>query len=123
MQEDTLPVPDATQGNFVDLLDTKLQYPGPSRPSKRHRVRNNLPGTINFCPLIRRTETLDHFINMNLPEKAMQSIGKVHPDILMRAAAFLLLKDSKASYTIEGESPPRVERTSTEDLGPDGDPY
>jgi len=40
------------------------------------------------------------------------TIGKVHPDLLSRAAAFLLLKDSKASYAIEGETPPenRAER-------------
>jgi Fic family protein len=43
---------------------------------------------------------------------AKDAIGKVHPDLLSRAAAFLLLKDSKASYAIEGETPPenRAER-------------
>ena len=42
----------------------------------------------------------------------MQILGKVHKDLLSRAAAFLLLKDSKASYAIEGERPPhnRAER-------------
>jgi Fic family protein len=42
----------------------------------------------------------------------MENIGRTHPDLLSRAAAFLLLKDSKASYTIEGETPPhsRIER-------------
>ena len=39
-------------------------------------------------------------------------MGQIHSDLLGRAAAFLLLKDSKASYTIEGKSPPhnRIER-------------
>lgn len=48
----------------------------------------------------------------NLDEKVRQSLGEVHPDVLARAAAFLLLKDSKASYAIEGERPPhnRTER-------------
>lgn len=32
-------------------------------------------------------------------------IGTIHPDILQRAAAFMLLKDSKASFAIEGEKP------------------
>ena len=43
---------------------------------------------------------------------AIEHIGKTHADLLRRAAAFLLLKDSKASYTIEGETPPhnRIER-------------
>lgn len=107
-----LGIEDAAQGNFVPLINDALQYPGPSRDSRRHRVRNNLPGTRAFCPLIRRTEKLDHFIALNLSQAAIDHIGKTHADLLSRAAAFLLLKDSKASYTIEGETPPhsRIER-------------
>ncbi len=33
------------------------------------------------------------------------AISGVHKDILLRTSAFLLLKDSKASFTIEGENP------------------
>ena len=40
----TLPLDDVATGNFVELINSKLQYPGPARDSKRHRVRNNLPG-------------------------------------------------------------------------------
>lgn len=110
--ETRLDLDDATRGNFVPLINDALQYPGPPRDSKRHRVRNNLPGTRQFCPLIRRTAKLDQVIAMNLSQVALDHIGKTHADLLSRAAAFLLLKDSKASYTIEGESPPhnRIER-------------
>jgi hypothetical protein len=112
LQEKILDLPDAKSGNFVDLLDPKLQYPGPIRNSKRHRVRNNLPGVPEFCPTIRRTAVLDEFINLQLEKRAEVQIGTVHSDLLSRAAAFLLLKDSKASYAIEGETPPqnRAER-------------
>ncbi|QNF31222.1 Fic family protein (plasmid) [Adhaeribacter swui] len=102
-----LDVPDLTQGNFVDLIDPHLQYPGPIEISRRHRIRNNLPGVKNFCPLIRRTAKLEDFIAKNLNGKVKDSIGRTHADILTRAAAFLLLKDSKASYAIEGERPPQ----------------
>ncbi|MCB1947367.1 Fic family protein, partial [Nitrosomonas sp.] len=39
-------------------------------------------------------------------------VGKISADILARTAAFLLLKDSKSSYAIEGEAPPqnRIQR-------------
>ena len=40
----TLPLDDVATGNFVELINSKIQYPGPARDSKRHRVRNNLPG-------------------------------------------------------------------------------
>jgi len=108
----TLNIPDAKAGDYIDALNADLQYPGPLSMSKRHRVRNNLPGVPDFCPLIRRTEKLDRLMAMDLSAQARNELGKVHPDIIARAAAFLLLKDSKASYAIEGERPPhnRAER-------------
>ncbi len=110
--ENLLDIKDATRGNFVELINDKLQYSAASIDSRRHRVRNNLPGTREFCPLIRRTAKLDHFLGMNLSQTSIDHIGKTHAELLSRAAAFLLLKDSKASYTIEGETPPhnRIER-------------
>ena len=112
LRKEKLDIEDATKGNFVPLINDALQYPGQPRNSRRHRVRNNLPGTHGFCPLIRKTAKLERFIDMNLSQTAINHIGKIHADLLSRAAAFLLLKDSRASYTIEGEDPPhsRIER-------------
>lgn len=100
---------DLSTGNYVDVVDTDIQY-GAVRTienSKRHRVRNNLPGTKDFCPMIRRTAELDEFRKANLSDRIKAIIGRIHPDIMARTAAFLLLKDSKASYAIEGEKPPQ----------------
>lgn len=107
-----LELDDAKDGNFVLLVNEKLQYSAKPIDSKRHRIRNDLPGTKEFCPLIHRTEALEQYISMDLSQKAEEHIGRTHKDLLSRAAAFLILKDSKASYTIEGESPPynRIER-------------
>lgn len=107
-----LDIADALTGNFVPIVNDKLQYAGKAVQSRRQRVSNNLPGTRDFCPLIRRTEKLEQFIGKNLSETAAKHIGQTHADLLGRAASFLLLKDSKASYTIEGETPPhsRIER-------------
>ena len=97
---------DLKEGNYVPLVDDKLQYSSPvSINSTRHRIKNNLPGTVNFCPLIFKTEKLEKYIEDNLTEKTNLAIEKVHKDILHRTSAFLLLKDSRASFTIEGESP------------------
>jgi hypothetical protein len=46
-----LDIPDLAISNFVDLVDEKLQFTGPVEISKRHRIRNNLPGVRGFCPL------------------------------------------------------------------------
>ncbi len=107
MMGKTLDLPDLKTGNYIDVLDEKLQYPGPSENVPRYRVRNNLPGVRNFCPLIRKTEKLEAYIATHLDRKAEEALTPIRRDILLRAAAFLLVKDSKASYTIEGESPPQ----------------
>lgn len=97
--------PDLQKKSYIPLLDHKLQYSIEGIKSPRHMVINNLPGTQNFCPLIRKTPKLETYISANLSEVKNEYLKKVHKDILQRASAFLLLKDSKASFTIEGESP------------------
>jgi hypothetical protein len=107
-----LALPDAGRGAYVPAVDPHKQWAIEGGNSPRHRVKNNLPGTPAFCPLIFRTKRLDKFIDMNLPAKARAVVADVPRDVLARAAAFLLLKDSKSSYAIEGERAPqdRIQR-------------
>jgi hypothetical protein len=100
-----LNIQDLESGNYVPLLDEKLQYTIKGIRSSRHRIINNLPGTINYCPLIRKTEKLEKYISDNYSEKKEAYLSGLRKDVLQRASAYLLLKDSKASFTIEGESP------------------
>lgn len=107
-----LDLPDLKRGTYVDALDPKQQWAGPARNSPHHRVRDNLPGTPDFCPLVFRTKALEDFIALGLADRARAMAADVPADLLARTAAFLLLKDSRASYVIEGEDPPqdRVQR-------------
>jgi hypothetical protein len=109
---DRLELPDAERGAYVDIVDPARQYAGTSRTSSRHRVKNNLPGTPEFCPLVFRTPTLERFIALDLRARAQDAIAAVPRDLVARTAAFLLLKDSKSSFAIEGESAPqdRIQR-------------
>lgn len=100
-----LDLPDADRGSYVPAVDPDRQYAIPGENSPRHRVRNNLPGMAAFCPLVFRTERLERFAAMNLSERARAVVDDVPRDLLARAAAFLLLKDSRSSYAIEGEYP------------------
>ena len=101
-----LNLPDASvKIKFADLLDINLQFGVEGTRSKRHRIINNLPGNRDFCPLIFKTEKLESYIQSNLAHEKRKSLKDFHKDILQRASAFLLFKDSKASFTIEGESP------------------
>lgn len=110
--DEQIELPDAEKGSYVPVVDPEQQYATNGERSARHRVRNNLPGTPSFCPLIFKTDRLEAFRALNLQERAADAVAAIPKDVLSRAAAFLLLKDSKSSYAIEGESPPqdRVQR-------------
>jgi hypothetical protein len=108
-----LDLPPADKGSYVDAVDTDHQYAATTgRNSARHRVRNNMPGTPEFCPLVFRTATLERSIGLELAQRARDVVADLPADLLARTASFLLLKDSKSSYVIEGERPPqdRIQR-------------
>jgi Fic/DOC family len=101
-----LPIPDLETGNFVSLIDEELQFALTiTVNSSRHRIKNNLPGTVDFCPMIFKTNKLKNYLAARLSNKKNSYLDTIHKDVLQRASAFLLLKDSKASFTIEGEKP------------------
>ena len=105
LMDDRLDIPDLKIKNPVPLIDEKIQYAIPGTSSPRHRIINNLPGSQEFCPLIRKTETLKKEQEANWAKQKQSLLADIHRDVLQRAAVFLLLKDSKASFSIEGETP------------------
>ena len=107
-----LDLPALDRGTYVPVVDPEMQWAGDGVNAPRQRIRNNLPGTPAFCPMVFRTDALARYASMNLGEKARAIAATVPADLLARTAAFLLLKDSKASYVIEGENPPqdRIQR-------------
>lgn len=110
-----LDLPDLGKVKAVPVVDETLQFAiAKGEMSARHRVRNNLPGTPAFCPMVRRTPSIAALQASDLGAEARRVIGRTRADVLARAAAFLLLSDSRASYRIEGEkpSPERLRRWS-----------
>ena len=101
-----LDVPDPGKVRVVSVVDPNQQvglHKGTTSP--RHKVIDNLPGTRRFCPMIRWTPVLREAVAKGLNARASGVIGRTRKDIITRAAAFLLLSDSKSSFAIEGERP------------------
>ncbi|EJF52509.1 hypothetical protein SapgrDRAFT_0768 [Saprospira grandis DSM 2844] len=96
-----LPLDDLKRGNYCLLLDERLQYGVRPERSARHRILNNLPGLPGFCPLIFRSQELDDCI----AEGFSSWTNNFNSADLERASAYLVLKDSRASFSIEGERP------------------
>jgi hypothetical protein len=103
----TLNVEDAPNATAVDALDARTYFTGKAQLSRRHKVRDNLLGNGDWCPVIRRTEPLEAFAALGLAERAAETIGRTGQHLVSRAASFLLLADSRASFEIEGERAPR----------------
>jgi hypothetical protein len=104
-EELSLPEPSGRL-RFVPVVDADDQIAlKEGTPSTRHRVMDNLPGTRRFCPMIRWTPALQAAVAKGLDTRAREIIGRTRRDLVTRAAAFLLLSDSKSSFAIEGERP------------------
>jgi Fic family protein len=109
LTERTLDVADPGKVRSVTVVDPERQVAlatGTSSP--RHKIIDNLPGTRRFCPMIRWTAALRAAADKRLDLRAREIAGRTRQDILMRAAAFLTLSDSRSSFAIEGERPPRA---------------
>ena len=101
-----LDVPDLGKVRLVTVVDAKQQFAlERGQGSSRHKVLDNLPGTSAFCPMVRRVPALVASADKHFDERARAQIGRMRPDLVARAAAFLLLNDSKSSFAIEGERP------------------
>jgi len=103
----TLDIEDTPEVGFTDLLDSRLYFTAAPAPSRRHKVRDNLLGNRDCGPVIRKTKALTDFVARALGTKANDIIGHTGANIVTRAASLLLLVDSRASFEIEGEKPPR----------------
>lgn len=96
---------DLKKRKYIPLVDVNMQYSIQGTESVRQKIINNLPGTRDYCPLIFKTKKLETHISANISGRKNTLLNSIHKDVLQRASSFLLLKDSKASFTIEGENP------------------
>jgi len=102
-----LDIEDAPHATAIPALDPRAYITGKGSLSRRHRIRDNLLGNGDWCPVVRRTEKLEALASLGLERRAREIIGQPGQQLVARAAGFLLLADSRASFEIEGEHPPQ----------------
>ena len=93
--------------NWVPVLDEDLQFGlGATQDlDPKFRVRNNLPGTRDFCPLVRKSADIRAHLGKDLKAQMGQILAKYPPDLLRRAAQYLYLKETRSTYEVERERP------------------
>jgi hypothetical protein len=105
LMKNQLPLADCKRINHVDLVDKKNYFTGTPVKSSRHAINDNLMGNSHFCPIIRRTEKIEHYINANFHYKAEIILEKYDSRIIERACHYLYTKETMSSYNIEREQP------------------
>lgn len=100
-----LSLPDLKQGSYVPLVDPKHYYTGTAQHSPRHRISDNLLGTLEFAPLVRKTALLQDYESKQLGQIARHLVKQYDPSVLARAMRYLYTKETMSSWEIEREKP------------------
>ena len=96
--------PGVTAGNYVNALDPEacLTASAPVN-NPRWRVRDNLPGVRDYCPMISRTPPVRAAESYDCGRELLRLEQDFGIDLLMRSAVWLTVKESRASFAIEHE--------------------
>ena len=111
----TLTITANISGNYVDALDdAKVVTASPDKVTKnsRWRINNNLAGTPDFCPMVVKTTQVEQAAQLDIVQMLQSLNHEFGEDLLLRSAVWLTLRESKASFIIEGEGKQtkRIER-------------
>lgn len=93
---------------YVPVLDESLQFGlalAASPRIEKYRIIDNLPGTREFCPLVRKTDYLTTMAGKGLRERTQSTLAKYDPQLVTRAARYLYLKETHSSFEVERVKP------------------
>lgn len=90
---------------YVDVLNPDDYVTRPGKRLSRYRVRNNLLGTRNFCPVVRRTEMLQQCSCEALRDTAEAVVRTYDAETVSRAINYLYTRETRSSFAIEHETP------------------
>lgn len=103
LMSDELDVLPAKRGNYVDALNPEEYFAGSAVNNPRWRIRDNLPGTNAYCPLIRRNQEVQAAERYDIAAKLEELESDFGIDLIMRSTVWLTVKESRASFLIEHE--------------------
>ncbi|KJV31717.1 Fic family protein [Pantoea sp. SM3] len=98
-------VPDLANGGYVAAISAKDYLTRTAAiKNKRWRINDNLPGSPDFCPVIRRTPEVENAIAFDVRAALHELDDTFGADVLLRTASWLTFKESRASFLIEKEA-------------------
>lgn len=102
-----LPVPADLGGGYHDAISTDALVaatPGRAVLDKRWRIRDNMPGTRAFCPMIVRAQAGAAALDLDVPALIHDLEVEFGAELLLRSAVWMTLRESRSSFEIEGEA-------------------
>ena len=108
LTQTTLPVDDpvSERSSYIAVIDNRQQFASDTgHKCRRFRIIDNLPGTPDFCPLVRKSEYLQGMLERDLRGLTGQTLAGYDETLLRRAAAWLYLKETQSSFELEREKP------------------
>ena len=103
LMTDELSVTPAKRGNYVDALNPEDYVVGTAVNNPRWGVRDNLPGSNAYCPVIRRNAEVKAAERYDIAGKLGELESDFGIDLIMRSTVWLTVKESRASFLIEHE--------------------
>lgn len=107
----TLDIEDCPTCPSADLLDPERYFVRRGDYVARQRIRYNLLGNKDWCPMVRRSQTLVSLDAAMLRDNAQRAFAKIPRDMIKRAVRYLHTKETRASYEIESDiAQPKAQR-------------
>ncbi len=101
-----LPLNDVKRCGYIDLLEPNAYIIADAAKSiSRQCINDNLLGDARFCPIIRRTEAIQGYLDTDFKARCQKVVAAYPPEILRRALSYLYTKETKSSFEIEHITP------------------
>ena len=108
-----LPLKDVKRCSYINLLEPDAYITADSAKSiPRQCINDNLLGDGWFCPVIRRTEAIQRYLDIDFKARCQKVVAAYPPELLRRALSYLYTKETRSSFEIERITPDanRIER-------------
>lgn len=95
----------AVSGSYSDLFDPARYVTGASERHPKWRVAFNGLGSLQYCPIVRRTQDVEQLLSKRILERTQGFLDSIGLEAAERAMGWAYLSETESSFAIERETP------------------
>nr|WP_314901530.1 Fic family protein [uncultured Deefgea sp.] len=92
-------------GGYADIFDATQYYTGPQVKHPRWRVNFNGIGSIEYCPVVRKSAEIEALRAVDILGQLADFYAKTDHEIMDRALSWAYLSETEGSFALERETP------------------